>query len=207
MLVLSVMLVHLLLLRLVDEAAAVVGTVFFCLMTPVARLGADALTDSTQLALFAGALYCLARWWRTEPIVADANDLESQISNLKSAGNASWLFLAGWLIGLAMLARPEAAILIPAWLLSIAWLQCSTDRPTTLDEADRRHGRACHGLWRLVQAPYAAATASFTGQTFAAACVGTGSTLPAVPRRSGRPQQQRLAHTRRQGDGVRHQGP
>lgn len=94
MLVLSVAPLYLLLLRLVDESAAIAGTAFYCLMTPIARLGADGLADSTQLCLIVVAMYCLARrWWPA----------------------------CGLLIGLALLARPEAALIAPAIGLALIW--------------------------------------------------------------------------------------
>jgi 4-amino-4-deoxy-L-arabinose transferase-like glycosyltransferase len=128
MLVLSVVPLYGLLLRLVDERAAVAGTVFYCLMTPVARLGADALADSTQLCLIIAAMYCLVRrWW---PI-------------------------CGILIGLALLARPEAVLLAPAIVLTLLWQR----------EPWRRLATACCLLVAgiaLVQLPYLLMTSSLT---------------------------------------------
>ena len=101
MLVVSLVPVYLLLLRLVGAAAATAGGLFYSVMTSVARLGADALADSTQLALVAAALYCTARWLEGK-----------RLSSIQSV----WLFAAGGLIGLAMLTRPEATVLLPAML-------------------------------------------------------------------------------------------
>ncbi len=62
-LVLAVVPVYGLLLCLTRWPAAVTGALFFCLMTPVARLGADGLSDSTHLCLLCVALWATVKWF------------------------------------------------------------------------------------------------------------------------------------------------
>jgi 4-amino-4-deoxy-L-arabinose transferase-like glycosyltransferase len=195
MLVLSVAFVYLLLVRLVGDAAAAAGTTFFCLMTPLARLGADALADSTQLSLFIAALYCIARSWRTQPITADdnrsqrggqvhfaPNALQNEPVPEQPADRfaAAWLLTAGLSIGLALLARPEAAILAPALLLAIGWQQCSA-------RSRQAWGPLAVGLAALaigfaaVQAMYIATTASFSKDSLAARVMGRDPLPAAAP--------------------------
>jgi hypothetical protein len=103
MLVLAVVPLHLLLRRLVEPSAAVAGSLFFCLLPEVARLGADALSDSTQLLLVCLALWTLARYWQTQPMAAG-------VQHQPAGHRAVWLVFCGSALGLAMLTRPESIV-------------------------------------------------------------------------------------------------
>src|SRR5262245_21874155 len=134
-LVLAVVPVYGLLLCLARWPAAVAGAVFFCLMTPVARLGADGLSDSTHLCLLCAALWATARWFggrrsksgfvdvgystfdlvRLVPGAQGPRSNHSQVATRDERFTSPiWLFLAGLFLALAGLARREALVLAPA---------------------------------------------------------------------------------------------
>ncbi len=179
MLVLSVVPVYLLLGRLVNSSAAAAGSLFYCVMPSISRLGADALSDSTQLCLFASALYCLARWWSTRPNdLVEISNLKSQISNLKDQPtSAIWIFAAGLLIGLALLARPEAAVLVPAMLMTIGGLQFGRHCRLPWPGIARAIPALLLGI-ALCQVPYAWATASYSEELFVARLLGRDRPSP-----------------------------
>ncbi len=135
-LVLAVVSVYGLLLCLTRWPAAAAGAVFFCVMAPVARLGADGLSDSTHLCLLCAALWAAARWFRgqkpgiglldvgrwTLDVGRSVQTAERPTSNVQHpTSNAStisylipspvWLFLAGLFLSLAALVRKEALVL------------------------------------------------------------------------------------------------
>ncbi len=95
--VLSIVPLYLLLMRLVGTAAATAGTLFYCLLPEVARLGADGISDSTHLLFFCTAALPLAA--------------------LQRPTNPRWLLLAGIAIGLALLTRLEIVVLLAAWAI------------------------------------------------------------------------------------------
>ncbi|MGH7138767.1 MAG: hypothetical protein ACREHD_23720, partial [Pirellulales bacterium] len=62
-LVLSIVPVYLLFCQLHGERAAIIAISLYSLLGGIARLGADGLSDSTHLALFMLALWCVARYF------------------------------------------------------------------------------------------------------------------------------------------------
>jgi hypothetical protein len=118
-LVLAVLPVYGLLLSIARWPAAAIGTALFSVMAPVARLGADALSDSTHLCLLCAALWAAARWFHT-------NGAHKRGSN--TPASPLWLLAAGMSLALASLARKEAFVLAPAIGLAMAVLQFTTWR-------------------------------------------------------------------------------
>ncbi len=84
----------------VGSWAAMAGGLFFCVITVVARSGGDGLSDGTQLACLLASLGCTARY----------------LAGLagRPEGRPTWLLAAGALVGLGLLCRSEAAIVLPA---------------------------------------------------------------------------------------------
>jgi hypothetical protein len=149
-LVLTVVPVYGLLLCLTRWPSAAAGALFFCLMTPVTRLGADGLSDSTHLCLLCAALWATTKWFSTWSGRFDVQcsmldvgrsgmRTEHRTSNiehptLNDRGNAprfgrsAALFLAGLFLALAALARKEAVVLLPAIGLAASVLQLTAAR-------------------------------------------------------------------------------
>jgi hypothetical protein len=111
-LVLSVLPAYGFLLCVVRWRAALAGTIFFCVIPAVARLGADGISDSTHLCLLCAALWAAAKYWRHWP----------QGSERSHA--AAWLVLAGGASALAALARKEALIFLSVMGGVLVLLQC-----------------------------------------------------------------------------------
>lgn len=111
MAVLTVPAVYLLLLRLVSPKAAIVGGFLLCILSEFARLGADGMSDSTQLCLLAWALLAMML---AQPAAAASE------TNSRRLG---WLLLAGLLVGAGALCRREILLLLPSWLVVQAWLR------------------------------------------------------------------------------------
>jgi len=124
-LVLAVVPLYLALMRLVGSAAATAGSLFFCLLPEVSRLGADGISDSTHLLLF-----CLAFWAVVEYLEGRGGRKEGK--GKKGEGGkgerrkrgegergemkemeapATWLLLAGAAMAMAVLTRVEALVL------------------------------------------------------------------------------------------------
>jgi len=98
--------------RAFDRRVALVSTALFCVVPTVARLGADGLSDSTQLLLV-----LLAVWaWMA------AEETDNQAVRW-----ARWLS-AGACLGLACLTRIEAAAMAPAMLISASWTSAGKPR-------------------------------------------------------------------------------
>ncbi len=117
-LVLAVVPVYFLSLGLVGPAPAAAGSLFFCLLPEVSRLGADGLGDGLHLLLF-----CLAFWAvvvylaRPVPCQSPRNGLRVTAFMRSGAGRSPmWLVVAGTLAALAVLVRAEALVL-PAVLV------------------------------------------------------------------------------------------
>jgi len=112
-LVLAVVPVYLLSLRLVGPAAALAGSLLFCVLPEVSRLGPDGISDSTHLLFF-----CLALW-------AVVQYLSGRSAS--TGRNPGWLLAAGGAIGLAALARAEVILLPAALVVSLAIFQFRPD--------------------------------------------------------------------------------
>jgi hypothetical protein len=90
--------------RLANRQLASAATAVFSVLPFAARMGADALSDSTYL------LFMLMGIWGC------AEFLESR--------RTVWLFLAGLSSGIGFLARPEALLLPPALAATLLFMQC-----------------------------------------------------------------------------------
>lgn len=98
--------------RAFDRRVALVSTALFCVVPTVARLGADGLSDSTQLLLVLLAVWA---WMAAEETENDA------------VRWARWLS-AGSCVGLACLTRIEALAMAPAMLISASWTNAGKPR-------------------------------------------------------------------------------
>lgn len=130
--------------RSVPILAAVLAAGFGCVLTVLARLGADGLSDSTHLALVTIGLWALAS-------SLDADALAGRVSL------AAWLRLlaGGMAIGFAQLARVEAAVVLPAFVLALA-IECLLRKRLSLSRAAAMSAVAAIGLL-LVLGVYLAA--------------------------------------------------
>ncbi|MBI1902830.1 MAG: glycosyltransferase family 39 protein [Planctomycetia bacterium] len=108
MLVLCLVPLYCLLLRIVRPAAAIAGCLLFCVLGEAARLGADGLADSTHLFFLACAVAALFAGWS---------------SRGASRYWPAWLLSAGACIALAAMARREALLVVPVWLVTEGILQ------------------------------------------------------------------------------------
>ena len=137
--VLAVIPLYLAMLRLVGPAAAVAGSLFFCLLPEVSRLGADAISDSTHLLLF-----CVAFWAIVEYFEGGRRKAEA------------WLLLAGVAAAMAALARAEVLVLVAALAATLLLFQFIPGRSRPW-----RHFTAAAGMFVLglaiVLGPYLAA--------------------------------------------------
>jgi len=120
-LVLAVVPVYFLSLGLVGPAPAAAGSLFFCLLPEVSRLGADGLGDGLHLLLF-----CLAFWAvvvylaRPVPCQSPRNGLRVTAFMRSGAGRSPmWLVVAGTLAALAVLVRAEALVLPAALVVAL----------------------------------------------------------------------------------------
>ncbi|HWC89762.1 MAG TPA: hypothetical protein VG433_08905, partial [Pirellulales bacterium] len=94
--------------RSVPTMAAILAAGFGCVLTVVARLGADGLSDSTHLAFLTVGLAALAA------------ALDGDASNAFSWSTCARLFAAGSALACAQLTRVDAAIVIPALVIALA---------------------------------------------------------------------------------------
>lgn len=102
---------------LFGATAALFTGLTWCVLPEVCRLGADGLADSTQLALFATAAWCAAKFFAG----ADSRERSSQC-------RPWWMLAAGAACGTAMLARSESVLLLPAIFLAVAACRLLTRR-------------------------------------------------------------------------------
>ncbi len=127
--------------RLADRFLATGATALFSLLPVTARLGADALSDSTYL------LFVLVGFWSGAEFLATRR--------------AHWLAVAGVGIGLAYLARPEALLLPLAFGATCVVVQCrSAWRIAWRELALAAVGLAAGML--VVAAPYVVTTGKLT---------------------------------------------
>ena len=132
-LVLCVVPLYLLILRLVGPAAAAVGGVLYCVLPEVARLGADGISDTSHLLLFAVALWAMVEslngqgsGTRDERREAGSEELATGMPTRARAWQPAgkmqgMLLVAGVAAGLAILVRTEAALLAVTFLLMPKW--------------------------------------------------------------------------------------
>ena len=112
--VLAVVPVYFLSLTLFGRAAALAGSLLFCVLPEVSRLGGDGISDSTHLLFF-----CLAFWAVVQYLSGPA---------VPTGRNPLWLLGAGAAIGAAALARVEVLILPAALALTLSLFQLRRHR-------------------------------------------------------------------------------
>lgn len=178
-LVLSVVPVYLAAGRLIGRRAALAGAVVFCVLPEIARLGADGISDSTHLLLFATAFCAVVFGFQARAV----------------GRVARWFALAGTATGLAILTRAESLMILPALAATFAWLawRCWHDRdsfganPNGHDEAEPpaagllAAGLGCFSLGTmLVAGPYLAAIGATTPEAATARLLGRAVPSPAA---------------------------
>jgi hypothetical protein len=93
--------------RLADPTLATGATALFSMLPFTARLGADALSDSTHLC------FVLVAFWAATEFLATRR--------------AAWLFACGVAVGIGYLARPEALLLAAAVAATLGVMQLRAD--------------------------------------------------------------------------------
>lgn len=179
-LVLSVVPVYLAAGRLIGRRAGLAGAAVFCVLPEIARLGADGISDSTHLLLFATA-FCAVVFALQARAVRRV---------------AGWFALAGAATALAILTRAESLMILPALAATFAWLAWGRwgDRdsfgagPDGHVEAEPppAAGRLAAGLGcfslgtMLVAGPYLAAIGATTPEAATARLLGRAVPSPAA---------------------------
>lgn len=156
-LVVAVVPLYFLLVRLVGAAAAVAGSLFFCLLPEVSRLGADGLSDSTHLLFF-----CIAFWTMGEHIgrrKGEGGGREEVGSGRAWPG--LWLLAAGGATALAALARPEVLVLAAALGVTLVAFQFLPGRREAWGRPATAAACFLLGL-TVVFAPYVAVAGALT---------------------------------------------
>ncbi|MBN2476316.1 MAG: hypothetical protein JXB62_17010 [Pirellulales bacterium] len=133
--VLSVIPLYLLLVRLVGAPAALAGTLFYCLLPEVSRLGADGISDSTHLLFFCVAFWATVEYfWRREGRAGRSvcPDMDSPGENARGSrdiatryapGASFWLLPTGVAMALALLTRAEVLVLALAFWVGLCAFQ------------------------------------------------------------------------------------
>ncbi len=126
-LILAVLPLYGLMLCLVSPRSAALGGVFFAVLSPLARLAADGLSDSTHLLLLITAIYlttltwlCLERYFTQRDAAETVAALNRAVPRLPAGALLSGSLAAGLFAGLAPLARAEALVLLPVGLITLA---------------------------------------------------------------------------------------
>jgi len=187
-LVLAIVPIYFLSIRLVGPAAALAGSVLFCVLPEVSRLGADGLSDSTHLFFFALAFWAMVVYL-TRPADRPANDRDAGPSVATSretdtesrpplpcpappwAGDSLWLFAAGVLVGLALLVRAEAIVLPAALVATLVAFQFQVRRRQPWLKLAGALGCLALGA-AVVQAPYLVAVGATSPDTAAQRLLG-----------------------------------
>jgi hypothetical protein len=111
-LVVIVVPVYFISLRLYGQASAVAGTLLFCLLPRVVRLGPDGISDSLHLLLFAIALWIVLAMLGRGAMAGFHRESDDVAWEL---GRRWWMLGAGLATGLAVLTRAES-FMLPAAL-------------------------------------------------------------------------------------------
>ncbi|MEA1949836.1 MAG: glycosyltransferase family 39 protein [Planctomycetota bacterium] len=132
-LVLAVVPVYFIARRLVGPTGGFIAGVFFCVLPEVARLGADGISDSMHLLFFA-----LAFWGVLEYVRGD---------------NRLIMIGAGVSVGLALMTRVEAIVLLPAIAVALPACQFRAETRRTWTKLPDAGGALALGL-AIVLGPY-----------------------------------------------------
>ena len=171
-LVLSVVPVYFVAKRLVGATAAAWGTVFYCVLPEVARLGADGISDSLHLLFFG-----LAFWTAIVYLTGAAGSRGAEAEPIGSGwhptgcGNPVWLLPAGVATGFAVLVRAEALVLPVALVLAWLLFQIRADRRQQWRRISVAAGLFGMGFC-LVIAPYLAVVDSVAPKAAVARVLG-----------------------------------
>jgi len=117
-LVLAVVPLYFMIRSMEGRSAAVAGSIFFCVLPTVARLGPDGLSDGLHLFWLVLAMATVVGYWQSgaEPVAANEKPPEDlSCSHRESAPvrrNPLWLLAAGVAIGMALLTRLESIVLL-----------------------------------------------------------------------------------------------
>jgi 4-amino-4-deoxy-L-arabinose transferase-like glycosyltransferase len=162
--VFSVVPVYLLALRLVGATAAGIGSIFFCVLPEVARLGADGISDGPHLFLLAWALWASIVYLSgpDEPAAAHAEP---------TTNHPLWLFPAGVATALALLTRVEAVVLPCALVATLVLVQCLAHTRQPWPRVAAASGSFALGFG-LIFGPYLAAVDSLAPQAAMARMLG-----------------------------------
>jgi 4-amino-4-deoxy-L-arabinose transferase-like glycosyltransferase len=173
-LVLAVVPLYFLLRRLVGHPAAVAGSVFFCLLPEVSRLGADGISDSTHLLFFCLAFWAMVEYLERRKAEGGKRKGESGdrvgVFSLRACPPL-WLLLAGAATAVAALARAEVLVLAAALGLTLAVFQLLPGRQERWGNLAAAAACFLVGLV-VVWAPYLAATGALTHRTAPARILG-----------------------------------
>ena len=138
-------------LMLFSPAVVFLGTALFVLLPETARLGADALSDSTYLLFFALAFWAALRF------------LERQ--------HGAWLFLCGMGSGLAYLARPEGLLLPMVVIAAVVALALKRREPLPWTRVATSAGCLFAGVG-LFALPYTVSTGKLTPKSSLTLTIG-----------------------------------
>ena len=115
-LILAIIPVYLLLRRLAGPRPAFIGGLLFAALPRIAMLGADGLSDGIHLLLATTSLAAIAEFLERLPGQRSARNPNCPPACLR-------LLCGGVALGLALTARAEAILILPAWGLCIGWMQ------------------------------------------------------------------------------------
>jgi len=169
-LVLTVVPLYLLLVCLFDERIAAIGSILFCVLPEVSRLGADGLSDSIHLLFFTAAIWAVVQFWMATGRVAPGRSWQT----------TPWPALAGLLTGLALLARAEAILLPVALAMSLVLYCASARSKAALRAVTKASGGFVFGL-ALLLGPYLVLAGADTPRAAVAQVLGRGRAAAAPP--------------------------
>jgi len=171
-LVLIVVPVYCLTLRVYGAAAALAGTFLFCLLPEVARLGADGISDSTHLLLFAFGYWAVLVFVSGPGGRGAMADFRSEPQETPwRLGRPVWMLPAGLATGLALLVRAES-LMLPA-ALAVGGLAIGLVPSWQRQWPRLLLGGVCFGAGLLVVlGPYLVVTGATTPQRAATRLLG-----------------------------------
>ena len=168
-LVLSVVPVYLLSLRLLGPAAAVAGSLLFCVLPEVSRLGADGISDSVHLLFFALAFWAVVMY--LTPKRPEVHQQQSGPSPRVAARGTAWLLACGMATAIALLARVEVLMLPVALLMVLGCFGFGTRRRASWSRLAAEIGCLAAGL-ALILVPYVVIAGCRTPRTAVARVLG-----------------------------------